>query len=70
MDRPWMRLGRDYRDAPGETRAPASQLVYDFVTGRFDHNFNSKRRADASFGYSRRLGYNWGYNSPPHPGPR
>ena len=32
-----------------------SPLTNDFVTGRFDHNFNSKWRANASFSYSRDL---------------
>ncbi|HTS24497.1 MAG TPA: carboxypeptidase-like regulatory domain-containing protein [Bryobacteraceae bacterium] len=39
----------------GNARSP---LTDDFVTGRFDHNFNSKWHANASFSYSRDLGYN------------
>ena len=35
-----------------------SPLTSDFVTGRLDHNFNSKWRANGSFSYSRDLAYN------------
>lgn len=35
-----------------------SPLTDDFVTGRLDHNFNAKWRANGSFSYSRDLSYN------------
>jgi Carboxypeptidase regulatory-like domain len=35
-----------------------SPLTDDFVTGRLDHSFNSKWRANGSFSYSRDLSYN------------
>ncbi|MGA7234964.1 MAG: carboxypeptidase regulatory-like domain-containing protein [Bryobacteraceae bacterium] len=42
----------------GFTGNAKSPLTDDFVTGRIDHNFNSKWRANGSFSYSRDLSYN------------
>ncbi|MGO9262917.1 MAG: carboxypeptidase regulatory-like domain-containing protein [Bryobacteraceae bacterium] len=41
----------------GLTGNAQSPLTDDFVTGRLDHNFNSKWRANGSFSYSRDLSY-------------
>lgn len=50
--------GGDGLNTTGFRGNSKSPLTNDFVTGRFDHNFNSKWRANGSFSYSRDLAYN------------
>jgi hypothetical protein len=50
--------GGDGLNTTGFRGNAKSPLTSDFVTGRLDHNFNSKWRANGSFSYSRDLAYN------------
>jgi hypothetical protein len=50
--------GGDGLNTTGFRGNAKSPLTSDFVTGRFDHNINSKWRANASLSYSRDLAYN------------
>ena len=50
--------GGDGLNTTGFRGNSKSPLTNDFVTGRLDHNINSKWRANASFSYSRDLAYN------------